>query len=225
MCYSSCIAFGKTVLSPEDIQDKAVLEIGACNVNGSLRQFIEEIGPASYKGVDLFPGPGVDMICSATDLVREFGAGVFDLVIATEVLEHVRDWRKAISNCKQVLKPGGVILITVPSIGCGYHGYPHDHWRYEPEDLKTIFSDFDIQELWRGPEIEGVFLKAVRPQQLIEFDTSRYRLYSILKGRRTLENRGLEIALFKLRMILRIARKNPSLLLKRLPLSEAAAKI
>jgi len=180
----------KSRAHPDEVCGKSVLEIGAYDVNGSLRQTIEKMEPASYKGVDLFSGPGVDLICSITDLVRDLGAGICDVVIATEVLEHVKDWRKAVSNCKHLLKPGGVIIITVPSIGCGFHGYPEDHWRFEQGDIKTIFSDFDIEELWRSPESEGVFLKARRPQRLIEYDTSRYKLYSIMKGRRTLKNRG-----------------------------------
>jgi SAM-dependent methyltransferase len=131
------------------------------------------------------------------------------MLIATEVLEHIKDWRKAVTNFKHILKPGGILIITVPSKGCGFHGCSEDHWRYELIDVKNIFSDFIIEELWKSPSIEGVFLKARRPEHFIEFDTTTYKLYSIMKRRRTLNNRGIEIWLFKIRMFFRILRKTP----------------
>jgi len=38
----------------------------------------------------------------------------FDLVIHSEVLEHVYDVDKALSECRRILKPGGVCVFTVP---------------------------------------------------------------------------------------------------------------
>ncbi|MCB1559631.1 MAG: class I SAM-dependent methyltransferase [Xanthomonadales bacterium] len=38
----------------------------------------------------------------------------FDLVTHTEVLEHVPDDRRALRECLRVLRPGGVMLFTVP---------------------------------------------------------------------------------------------------------------
>jgi len=46
------------------------------------------------------------------ELVEHFGTESFDVIIATELLEHVKDWRLVINNMKQVLKPGGYIYIT-----------------------------------------------------------------------------------------------------------------
>ena len=38
------------------------------------------------------------------------------MLIATEVIEHVRDWRSGISNFTKVLAPNGVILIKTRSM-------------------------------------------------------------------------------------------------------------
>ncbi|OPY90136.1 MAG: hypothetical protein A4E73_02640 [Syntrophaceae bacterium PtaU1.Bin231] len=81
--------------------------------------------------------------------------------------------------------------------------------------MKAIFSDFVIEELWKDPSIDGVFLKARKPVHFIEYDTSNYKLYSIIKNKRALSNRGLGVILFKIRMLARILRKKP-LYLKRL---------
>jgi len=209
MCNRACIEFGRVVIKEDDVRGKDIIEVGAYDVNGSLRPYVESLKPKKYVGVDIAEGPGVDQLADVTTLLDHFQYGSFDMVIATEVLEHVKNWRKAVSNLKHIIKAGGRVIITVPSKGCGFHGCPEDHWRYEIEDIKAIFSDFIIEELWKSPSIEAVFLKAKRPDTLIEFDTSRYKLYSIMKGRKALDNRGIWIFLFKVRMLVRIIRKTP----------------
>ncbi len=210
MCNRADTEFGRIVIKEDDIRGKDILEVGAYDVNGSMRPHVQSLNPRKYVGVDIAAGPGVDFVADVTALLDHFEYGSFDVVIATEVLEHVKNWRKAVSNIKHIVKPGGRVIITVPSKGCGFHGCPEDHWRYESEDIKTIFSDFIIEELWKSPAVEGVFLKAKRPDNLIEFDTSNYKLYSIMKGRRALDNRGVEIMFFNMRMLARIIRKTPS---------------
>jgi SAM-dependent methyltransferase len=210
MCSRADIEFGRVVIKEDDVRGKSIIEVGAYDVNGSLRPHVQSLNPGKYVGVDIAAGPGVDLVADVTDILNHFEYGSFDMVIATEVLEHVKNWRKAVSNIKHIIKPGGIVIITVPSKGCGFHGCPEDHWRYEMEDIKMIFSDFIIEELWKSPEIEGVFLKAKRPDNLIEFDTSNYKLFSIMKRRRALDNRGVEILFFNIRMLVRIIRKTPS---------------
>ena len=209
MCNRACIEFGRVVIKKDEVNGKGIIEVGSCDVNGSLRSVIEPLKPRKYVGVDVAEGPGVDQIGDATNLFQHFDFGSFDMLIATEVLEHVKDWRKAITNFKHLIRTGGVLVITVPSIGCGFHGYPEDHWRFQISDMKAIFSDFIIEELWQSPSIEGVFLKAKKPANLMEFDTSNYKLYSIMKRRRTRKNRGVEILLFKIQLFFRILRKTP----------------
>ena len=209
MCNRACIEFGRIVITEDDVTGKDVIEVGAYDVNGSLRPYVEALKPKKYVGVDIAEGPGVDRVADVTTLLDNFAYGSFDMAIATEVLEHVKDWKKAVSNLKHIIKPGGQLIITVPSRGCGFHGCPEDHWRYEAADIRAIFSDFIIEELWKNPSIEGVFLKARRPETLIEFDTTNYKLFSIMQGRKALENRGIWILLFKVRMFARIIRKTP----------------
>ena len=94
----------------EEFRDKRVLEVGSKYVNGSIRPLIEKfLLPSKYIGVDIEAGRYVDVVVSAEELVEYFGPESFDVVIATELLEHVRDWRLVINNMKQILKPGGYI--------------------------------------------------------------------------------------------------------------------
>lgn len=53
---------------------------------------------------------------AASDAQRlPFKDGVFDKVVCTEVLEHVPDHRAALSELIRVLKPGGLLAVSVPA--------------------------------------------------------------------------------------------------------------
>jgi SAM-dependent methyltransferase len=163
MCNASCIAFARAQLSSNDVLGRSVLEVGALDVNGSVRPVVEALGPATYVGIDIQDGPGVDELCDVAQLTVRYGEEKFDLVVSTELVEHVRDWRVAFTNMKSVLRPGGTILITTRSRGFPIHGYPLDYWRYELEDMQRIFADFEIVAIERDREAPGVFVKARKP--------------------------------------------------------------
>lgn len=56
-----------------------------------------------------------------------YGDGVFDCVVASEILEHVPDDDRLIAELVRVLKPGGALAITVP--------------RWFPEKVCWLLSD------------------------------------------------------------------------------------
>jgi len=184
MCHVSCIIFGAKNLVKDEISGMDIIEIGSYDLNGSLRSLIESMKPGKYVGVDIIKGPSVDLICRAEDLVGTFGSESFDVVISNELLEHVRDWRKVISNIKNICKPNGIILITTRSYGFFYHGFPYDFWRYELEDMRDIFSDFEILVLEKDPELPGVFVKVRKPTKFVEKDLSNNQLYSVVMNKR-----------------------------------------
>ncbi len=186
MCSVNCILFGAINLREEEVRGNKVLEVGSCDVNGSLRPFIESRDPEIYVGVDVVNGPGVDVICDGENLLDKFQEETFDIVISTELLEHVRNWAKVVSNIKKVCKPGGIILITTRSIGFPFHGYPYDFWRYELEDMEAIFSDCEIQVLEKDPD-KGVFFKGKKPHSFRQKDLYSYELYSIAVNKRIKE--------------------------------------
>jgi len=187
MCNANCIIFGANNLSSEEIKDKKVIEVGAYNLNGSLQKIIKKQKPSEYIGVDIEIGPGVDIVCNIEDLVNKFGENSFDLVISTELLEHVKDWHLGISNLKKICRPGGIILITTRSFGFSYHSYPFDYWRYEVEDMNNIFSDFEILSIEKDPQDCGVFVKVRKKENTPEKDLSDFKLYNIISDKRVLK--------------------------------------
>jgi SAM-dependent methyltransferase len=184
MCDMNCIRWGARNLTREEVLGKRVIEVGSYDVNGSLRYIVELLEPAAYIGVDVVKGPGVDVVCSAGNLVQEFGRESFELVLSTCTLEHIREWKEAISNMKNICRANGTILIIVPS-HWPFHEFPHDFWRYGKEDIRNIFSDCDILALDEDPQPPSlVYGKIRKPNGFTERELSGYPLYSVIADKR-----------------------------------------
>jgi SAM-dependent methyltransferase len=159
-----------------------VLEVGIGP--GSVRPLAVRWGASSYLGVNAFPGPGVDVVCPVESLATKLGENAADLVICTEVVEHVQDWRAAISNMKRVLREGGRLILTTRSRGYPWHGAPLDYWRYGIDDMRNIFRDFDDLVVEPDPQEVGVFVSGSKPVAFQEANLSSIALYSIVTGKR-----------------------------------------
>ena len=72
-----------------------------------------EIARSSYPEIEFILG---DAQTSADDLLDQIGP--VDLVISTEVIEHLYDPKAFLLTAYNMLKPGGVLVVTTP-----YHGY------------------------------------------------------------------------------------------------------
>lgn len=158
--HESVLNFGQSALTPEMITGKNVLEVGSLNVNGSLRAYIEGHNPASYRGIDIQAGPGVDLVVAPD---AAMGDREFDLIVSTEMLEHAPDWRAAIRSMKAALKPGGWLLITTRSVGFPWHEYPGDHWRFSTQDMRRIFADSYVRQCSDDRQAPGVFVLVRKP--------------------------------------------------------------
>jgi predicted SAM-dependent methyltransferase len=123
-----------------------VLEIGALDVNGSVRQFFRDAD--AYVGTDMMAGPNVDIVMNNASLLHEFEGYKFDTVIACEVLEHDLDFLHTVFSMKQLLKTGGHLIITTPTFGFPLHRYPRDYWRFgEDAYREKFFADMTVLDL------------------------------------------------------------------------------
>jgi hypothetical protein len=94
-----------------------LLEIGSLDVNGSVRGLFPGADP--YVGIDLAPGPGVDVVANGHDFGRDAS---FATVVTTECLEHDRAWHRTLATIVRVLRPGGTLILTCATTGRHEHG-------------------------------------------------------------------------------------------------------
>lgn len=128
-----------------------VLEVGSLNVNGSVREIFSDA--KHYVGVDICLGKGVDLLIKGAHVKEHFPKEYFDCVVCTETLEHDAEFWQTLDGIKAVLRPGGWLIITVATIGCPYHAYPRDYWRFTEDALKYVaFCGFDDVVIESGTE-------------------------------------------------------------------------
>ena len=167
------------------VKGKDILEVGSISINGSVKELFMMQAPKSYTGTDIEEGEDVDIKCSAEALGLKFTRGQFDFVVCTETLEHIENWKSAISNMNRVLAIGGHILLTMPTIGHGYHGYPYDFWRFNSTDLMRIFcyqNGYEIVELRQDNNAKSVMVLARKCHDYIV--EMNFDVYSIMARRR-----------------------------------------
>jgi SAM-dependent methyltransferase len=126
------------------------------DVGGRLQPYrpLVEHRLARYLAVDLKVTALVDIVGRGEQL--PLGSGVFDLVFCTQVLEYVPIPSCAAGEFYRVLKPGGVLLLSAPSI------FPRDsdeeYWRFEPASLRMLLAAFSRIEVEpEGGSITGFF--------------------------------------------------------------------
>jgi SAM-dependent methyltransferase len=76
---------------------------------------------------------------SAADGVPD---NLFDCVVLTQTLHFIPDLRAAVANVHRVLKPGGVVLATMPSVAPiePHGGLDRDYWRFTLASSRWLFE-------------------------------------------------------------------------------------
>ncbi len=89
----------------------------------------------------------LDLIADIQDMPAVADESV-DLVLCTQVLEHVpRPWC-AVGEFSRVLRPGGRVVLSVPHLSA-IHEAPHDYYRYTRYGLIALFREqgFEVLEV------------------------------------------------------------------------------
>jgi SAM-dependent methyltransferase len=86
-----------------------------------------------------------------------------DLLLCTEVLEHVQNPANFLQEAYRCLRPGGRLIATVP-FAARWHFVPFDYWRFTPSGLKQLLQQagFRNVRVWaRGNALTVACYKAM----------------------------------------------------------------
>lgn len=132
-------------------KNPAVLDIG-----GRIQPYRPLIPDAQgrYIAVDLQPTILVNVIANAEQL--PFAKEEFDLVLCTQMLEYATDPSQVVTEIYRVLRPGGWLLLSVPSLSV--RDADEDRWRFWPAGIQQLLSNFSKVEIVpEGGSVAGFF--------------------------------------------------------------------
>ncbi|MDX1668265.1 MAG: class I SAM-dependent methyltransferase [Limnobacter sp.] len=138
-----------------------VVDLGSQDVNGSYRELFPQ-PTFKYTGVDVRPGPGVDVV-APNPYHYPLPSQSADVIVSGQMLEHHPHFWHALSEVKRLLKPGGLFFLIVPSKG-PEHRFPIDCYRFLPDSMtamatasgmRLLKSWVDEQSEWG--DLVGVF--------------------------------------------------------------------
>jgi SAM-dependent methyltransferase len=104
-----------------------------------------------FIGIDRHLSPGVDVICDLERGALPFACDVFDIVYASQVLEHIVDLQNVLAETSRVMKPGAKLQVGVPYAGSLRAFQDPTHVRYFT--LKTF--EYFVTE---GSRVGGWYL-------------------------------------------------------------------
>jgi SAM-dependent methyltransferase len=177
---------------------EAFLEEHASDVRGVVLEVASDAYARRFGGeriartevVSIVAAPGVTIVgdlISATTLPRSH----FDCIILTQTLCFIYDAKAALASCHAALKPGGVLLLTVPGI-CQISsfddGLTGDYWRFTAAStqriLGEVFANVQVRSygnvLAAVAYLQGIAKEELTPEELDHHDRE-YQL--IIAGR------------------------------------------
>jgi SAM-dependent methyltransferase len=96
----------------------------------------------------------------------------YDCALSLEVLEHVQDPWRAAGEIYRILRPDGIVIVSVPHLS-RLHEEPHDYFRFTSYGLRHLLetTGFEIVEIHRkgglvsflGHQVSTLVLSAVWP--------------------------------------------------------------
>lgn len=174
-----------------DLKNLSILDVG-CGV-GTLSLFLAARGAKKVLGIDL----ATDAIAQA-DTARKAlelknlsfrtekltaATGKFDVIIASEIIEHVPDAKKFVSLLAANLKKGGTLLLTTPYA----HNFLRNHGMLKQHDTYAghlkIFDEKTLLALFSKTDWEIVQLQQTEgPLRMLLFITPLGKIIKLIRG-------------------------------------------
>ncbi len=144
-------------LKTKDNKKNEVLFVGA---GGQLEDFIRSQNKCRVISIDIDPIRSPDILGDIS--CTSFPDSSFDTVIALEVFEHINLPQKAIKEIYRILKPKGILLLSIPFI-FPIHDEPHDYQRWTLHGCKFLTNKFhNVQITNKHNEFISIFIVVSR---------------------------------------------------------------
>ncbi len=106
----------RKIINGQQIDNPGILEIGAGD--GYMSNALSEAG---FDVTATDPAPRTPLRYNVKEMNGydiKFEDSSFDIILSSNVLEHINDLPKALTEMKRVLKPDGIMVHSVPTVYC-----------------------------------------------------------------------------------------------------------
>jgi SAM-dependent methyltransferase len=148
---------------PDKFDSVKMLEVGSLNINGTIRDFFQG---GEYIGYDVGAGKGVDIVYDGINFNE--ADNTLDTAGSCNCFEHNPNWVSNFRDMHRMLKPGGLLFISVPTTGNPVHGTHSDKpedspltiskgWDYYKNLTEQDFTDnFDLSDMFSSYEFKVI---------------------------------------------------------------------
>jgi SAM-dependent methyltransferase len=142
-------------------RDAAVLELGAgyCDWINNVRA-ARRVALDIWPGLPAFAAPGVEpMVLDASVGLQSIGSSLFDVVLASNFLEHFSPDVAAsvVDGVRTLLRPGGRFVVIQPNFRYAWRHYFDDYTH------RSVFTDVSLPAMLRAKDFRVL---EVRPKFL-----------------------------------------------------------
>jgi SAM-dependent methyltransferase len=142
-----------------------------------------EVARAEFDAHGVEPDPGTSEQARAaghsvtTGTLRDVTAprDGFDAITMFHVIEHLDSPRRALLRVRELLRPGGVVMIETPTVDCIWFTFAKRRWRQLIPDHYFFFSRSTLEQLlWRSA-LEPIEYAKVSRRVSLRFVADRLR--------------------------------------------------
>lgn len=136
-------------------KDIAILDVGSSS--GTNLRMLKELGFTNYHGFDF--SELSQKFCHEKNLGKVIIGDIcnsklpndfYDIILATDVIEHIKDDELALKEINRILKPKGQVIITVPcfmSLWSSHDKTSMHQRRYRIEEIKSKIKNSELKVL------------------------------------------------------------------------------
>jgi SAM-dependent methyltransferase len=117
-------------------------------IKGKCLEIVDSTYTKKYGGknvttsdaLDIFPTRNANIHGDLRNLTQ-VEDNVYDCLIVTQTFNVIDNYHAAIKECFRILKPGGTLLVTVPTVSPCWN-VKINLWRYTPEAALSVFGQY-----------------------------------------------------------------------------------
>lgn len=111
---------------------------------------------------------------------NDFQESFFDVIVLSDLLEHIREPQEFIAMVTRLLKPGGIVMVVTPDTSSWVYAITRQRWPHYKAEHLCYYNCFNIRKLF-SPAFDVVMLKPAFKILTLQYSAGVMNAYSSSK--------------------------------------------